>query len=153
LCLIFHISNLSFAQEFLVLEKMGTKKRYEYHFDDQIIFRIRGEDYFNKDVILALTDSSIIFSGGSLEFAEIEQIKPPVKAWMVTSGGTLIVAGIGYYLIDQFNQLYMGNGLSNDPGVMRTSIVLTGVGAGLILMSKKKVKVIKNWRLRHVNIY
>ena len=132
---------------------MGTKKRYEYYFDDVIVFRIQGEDHFNKDIILALTDSTIIFPGGKIQFTDIEQIKPPTKKWMAATGGTLVIAGIGYYLIDQFNQLYSGNGLSNDQGVMRTSIVLVGVGAGLIFLSKKKVKVKKNWRLRYVSIY
>lgn len=145
--------NLSFAQEFLVLEKMGTKKRIEYYIDDPIVFQIQGEDNFNKDVILALTDSSIIFSSGKVQFADIGQIKPPVKAWMAVSGGTLVVAGVGYFLIDQFNKLYVGNGFYYDQKVMRTSIILTGAGVGLILLSKKKVKVKKNWRIRYVNIY
>jgi hypothetical protein len=143
----------AFAQEFLVLEKMGTKKRVEYHIDDQIVFRIRGEENFRRDIIITIFDSTIVFNSGPIKLFDIEQIKPPAKAWMVATGGTFVVAGVGYFVIDQFNKLYVGNGLYYDPKVMRTSIILSGIGASLILLSKRKVKVKKNWRLRYVSIY
>ncbi len=151
--ILFYLTGFSFAQEFLVLEKMGTKKRIEYHIEDQMVFRIQGEEIFRKDKIVALFDSAIIFKSGPVKLSEIEQIKPVVKGWMVVTGGTLVVAGVGYFLIDQFNQLFMGNSLSIDQGVLRTSIILTVTGAGLILLSKRKVKIKKNWRLRYVRIY
>ena len=49
---------------------MGTKKRIEYHIEDQIVFRVHGEDIFRKDKIVALIDSAIIFSSGPVKLSE-----------------------------------------------------------------------------------
>jgi len=137
-----------------VLEKMGTKKRYEYYPNDQLHFQLIGEDFFRKDEIMALKDSTIIFAAAIVPLREIVQIKPPVTAWMAATGGTLVVAGVGYYIIDTFNQTVVaGNGYSTDENVLKTSLVLAGSGAALILFSRKKVKVKNNWRIRMVEIY
>ena len=146
--------SICLAQDYLVLEKMGTKKRYEYFPNDQITFQVTGEDSFRKDEIVTLTDSSIVFSTGVVLLKEIYRVKPPVTSWMMVTGGTLVVAGVGYYLIDTFNQVIVsGNKYSNDENVLRTSIILTGTGASMILLSSKKVKLNKNWRVRTVDIY
>jgi len=155
LLLLFSITGLSAtAQDYLVLEKMGTKKRYEYFPDDQLTFKIVDEEHFRKDRIVALSDSSILFASGRVPLKEIERIKPPASSWMAATGGTLVIAGIGYYLIDTFNQTVIaGNKYSNDEAVLRTSLILAGTGAGLILFSTKKVKLNNNWRIRMVDIY
>lgn len=151
---LFCLSSNSLAQDYLVLEKMGTKKRYEYFPNDQITFQVTGEDSFRKDEIVTLTDSSIVFSTGVVLLKEIYRVKPPVTGWLMATGGTLVIAGVGYYLIDTFNKVIVsGNKYSNDEDVLRTSIILTGTGASMILLSSKKVKLNKNWRVRIVDIY
>ena len=137
-----------------MLEKMGTKKRYEYHPNDQLQFQLIGEDFFRKDEIVALRDSTIIFAAAIVPLREIVQIKPPVTAWMAATGGTLMVAGIGYFLIDTFNQtIVAGNGYSTDESVVRASAIMAGTGAALVIFSRKKVKIRNNWRIRMVEIY
>jgi len=74
---------------------MGTKKRYEYFPNDQITFRVSGEDFYRKDYILALSDTSLIFANGVVTISEIERVKLPVTSWMAVTGGTLVVAGVG----------------------------------------------------------
>jgi hypothetical protein len=151
---LFCISWIGYAQDYLVLEKMGTKKRYEYFPNDKITIQVTGEDSFRKEEIVNLTDSSIVFASGVVLLKNIYRVKPPITGWMVATGGTLVVAGVGYYIIDTFNQVIVaGNKYSTDDGVLRTSIILTGIGASLILLSSKKVKLNKNWRVRIVDIY
>ncbi len=151
---LFCISWIGYAQDYLVLEKMGTKKRYEYFPNDKITIQVTGEDSFRKEEIVNLTDSSIVFASGVVLLKNIYRVKPPITGWMVATGGTLVVAGVGYYIIDTFNQVIVaGNTYSTDDGVLRTSIILTGIGASLIFLSSKKVKLNKNWRVRIVDIY
>lgn len=142
------------AQDYVVLEKMGTRTRYEYRPGDFLNFQIHGERIFRKQEIVLLSDSSIHFHGGIVPISEIARIKTPTEAWMAASGGTLIVAGVGYFAIDAFNQsVIAGNNYSVDDSVLTTSLVLAGVGSAMVLLSSKKVKLKNNWRLRMVEIY
>lgn len=144
----------SFTQDYLVLEKLGTKKRYEYYPGDPITFRIKGKS-FRRDKIKALTDSSLIFNGGNVAFKLIESISlKEHKQWMAGIGSALITAGAGYFLIDQFNNsIIQGNRLSTNDQVVKISLILVASGTTLMLLSKKHVNTTKNWRLRLVNIY
>ncbi len=144
----------SLAQDFLVLEKTGTKKRYEYYPGDPMTFRIKGE-IFRTDEILTFTDSSLVFNGGAVAFKNITRVSlKEHKQWMVGVGSKLIVAGAGYFLIDQFNNsVIQGNKASINDQVVKASLVIVGSGATLLLLSKKRVNTTKNWRLRRVRMY
>jgi len=140
------------GQDFLVLDKMGTKKRIEYFVGDPIKYRLIDEKVFRTDEILSLTDSTILFSNGLTKFSHIAAVEHSTP-WMRSTGITLIVAGIGYVFIDRFNQMIQGDGLSYDEKVMRSGAILTGSGVALLYFSRRRVKIRKNWRLRLVDIY
>lgn len=150
----FTISSYSYCQDFLVLEKMGTKKRYVFYVDDPITFKIK-ETGFNTDAIVALTDSTIVFAGGSVPLKEIVGVSlKGLNEWVAASGITLMIAGFGYLIIDQFNNsIIQGNGISTDDGVIKTSAILAGIGFLMYTLARKNVNTAKNWRLRHVNIF
>lgn len=144
----------SFTQDYLVLEKTGTKKRYEYYPGDPFTFRIKGET-FRTDKIVALTDSMLIFKGGTVAFKHIVRVSlKEHKLWMAGVGSVLITAGAAYFLIDQFNNsVIQGNRISTDDQVVKVSLILVSSGMALLQLSKKRVNTAKNWRLRLVNIY
>jgi len=148
------ISSYSYSQDFLVLEKMGTKKRYTYYVDDPMTFKLR-ETGFSTDVIVALTDNTIIFAGGVVPIEEIVRVSLKGKNELLAGSGiTLMVAGVGYFIIDQFNNsVIQGYGISTDDGVIKTSAILVGTGFLMYTLARKNVNTAKNWRLRHVNIY
>ena len=148
------ISSFAYSQDYLVLEKMGTKKRYVFYVDDPITFKIK-ETGFNTDVIVALTDSTIVFAGGSVPLKEIVGVSlKGLNEWVTASGITLMIAGFGYLIIDQFNNsVIQGNGISTDDGVIKTSAILAGIGFLMYTLARKNVNTAKNWRLRYVNIF
>lgn len=141
------------AQQFLVVEKMGTKKRFEYHPGDLIIFKLSGEKYFRSDEIDSFRDTLIIFAEGFISISDLEKIslKNKKNAFKYL-GSTLITVGVGYFALDQFNKIISGDGAYIDDGVVRTSVILTTGGLTLLGLANKKVTLGKNWRARPVDM-
>jgi len=145
----------SFAQKFLVLEKLGTHKRYEYHIGDEITFKIEDEDFFRHSVIEDVLDSVIIFDYGFFSFRDIESVNVrgstgnPVTRFAIP----LMVGGVILFLADQFNETVIGGRKASiNKGVTIASGSLLGAGL-LMLIPGNGIKKIKgNWRLRLVDI-
>ena len=141
------------AQDFLVLEKMGTKKRYEYFAGDVIIFKLKSDSFFQKDEIIGLGDTSIVFSSGPVSLRSFEKIslsnkKKPLKG----IGVSLVTAGLGYMIIDLFNKTISDGEVYFDEKVARTAGIIAGTGFAMIAIANKKVSLKHNWRLRIVDI-
>ena len=141
------------SQEFLVLEKTGTKKRHEYYSGDEIIFKLNDEDGFRSDEILSFQNAAIIFESGSVPLKDIEKVSLSNKSspWKGI-GGSLIVAGLGYMLIDLFNKTISSGDVYIDEKVARSAGILVASGFLLKAVGNKRVSLKKNWRLRIVDI-
>lgn len=146
------------AQKFLVLEKMGSpKKRYQFYVGEKLEYQVKGERFFREDVITDLVDSVIVFDYGFYTFSKINAInikgKKQVSFDPVRIGPYLIVAGIGLFLIDQFNNTIInGNKADIDKRLLRSSAIMAGAGGILMLLKRNKIKLKGNWRLRIVDI-
>jgi len=143
------------AQSFLVLEKMGTKKRYEFHLGDQLEVMLDDDDFFTRINILGLKDSSIITDYEEVFLSRIVAIHltgqgKHVKAW----GPPLMLAGIILFAIDIINQTTGENkgDYSPSPAITTASISLFGLGAILTFSGRNKIKLKKWWRLRVVQV-
>ena len=140
------------GQEFLVLEKMGTKKRHEYYSGDEIIFKLNDEDYFRKDEIVGIGNGQIIFESGPVPLIDIKKISlSNRKKTFRATGTTLFVGGLGYMLLDLFNKTISDGDVYLDEKVARTAGIIAGTGLTMVILSKKKVSLKKNWRLRIVD--
>ena len=141
------------AQEFLVLEKMGTKKRHEYFTGDEIIFKLSDDDFFQKDEIVGIGNGEIFFATGPVQLIDLEKISlSNRKRTMKGTGTTLVVAGLGYMIIDLFNKTITEGEVYIDPKVARTTGIIAGTGLVMVALSKKRISLKKNWRLRIVDI-
>lgn len=152
--ILFH---LGYSQKFLVLEKMGTRKRLEYHLQQSITYRLKGESFFRTDVIEDLVDDVIVFRFGFFRLKDIYAVdirtKPIGKVDFSRHWLSFIVGGVGYFIVDQFNNAVInGNRARIDEKVLRTSAIITGAGVMMKVLKKKKVKLKRNWRLRIVEI-
>ena len=152
--ILFH---LGYSQKFLVLEKMGTRKRLEYHLQQSITYRLKGESFFRTDVIEDLVDDVIVFRFGFFRLKDIYAVdiraKPTGKVDFSRHWLSFIVGGVGYFIVDQFNNAVInGNRARIDEKVLRTSAIITGAGVMMKVLKKKKVKLKRNWRLRIVEI-
>jgi len=141
----------------MVLEKMGTKKRFEYHLQQSITYQLKGESFYRTDVIENLVDDVIVFRFGFFRLKEFHTVdiraKPTGRVDFSRHWLSFVVGGVGYFLTDQFNNAIInGNRARIDEKVLRTSAIITGAGVMMKVLKKKKVKLKRNWRLRIVEI-
>lgn len=158
LTLVFAIlSGVIYAQTFMVLEKMGTKKRYVYYVGEEIQYKLPGEKDFRSARITQILDSAFVTHNDSIPFRSIDKIniKSQRKPGLLSAAGPmLIIAGLGYFAIDQINQgVVQGGGSSIDSSVVTASAIISGTGAMIMILRKNKVPLGGWWRLRKVSIY
>lgn len=155
---LFILTGATYAQTFMVLEKMGTKKRYVYYMGETIEYQLKGEKTFNSERITNILDSAFVAYNDTVSFKAVERIniKPKRKASLLNiAGPSLIIAGLGYLAIDQINKgiVQGGGGSTWDSSVATTSFIIAGTGALIIVLQKNKVPLSGWWRLRKVNVY
>ncbi len=157
--IIFFILFASFSlsasgQSFLVLEKMGTKKRYKFQPGEQIELMLDNDDYFTRVTILSLSDSAIISEPEIVNFSSVKAVKlRGENTWLKISGPSLMLAGVLLFVLDATNQTVVsGGGYEVSSGVALASVSLVSVGAVFTFAGRNKVKVKKWWRLRTVEI-
>jgi len=142
------------GQKFLVLEKMGTKKRYEYQINDKMSLRLHDEDFFTRITITDLADSLIMTENLKIDFSSINAVKlEKSNSFFKYSGPLIMMAGATLLAIDVINQTAVQGGeYQSSTGVYVTSAALIGVGAVFSFAGRDKVKLKKWWRIRTVNI-
>ena len=144
----------AFSQTFLVLEKMGTKKRFEYRIGDKMEIMLNTDDYFTKIRLLGLADSALFTENLEIDFSTITAVKLNKNAnFFKVSGPVLMFAGVVLFAIDLINQsVVQGGGYQFSSGVAIASTTLVGIGAVFTFAGKDKIKLKKWWRLRTVQI-
>jgi len=144
----------AYAQTFLVLEKMGTKKRFEFHPGQTVTVRLYGDKFYTPLVINGFGDKSIIAADKTYPLQDIYMVKIPDRSPVIRgSGFTLMVAGVLLFAIDALNQtVVQGSYYKFSPGVAIASGALIGGGAIMYFGGRTKVKLHKWWRLRIASI-
>jgi len=143
------------AQSFLVLEKMGTKKRYEFHPGEQIEIMLVDDDFYTRVNILGLKDSSIITEYEDVLLSSIIAVKLTGQGRLVNSWGPpLMLAGVVLFALDIINQTTgeQKGKYSPSPAITTASVSLFGLGAILTFSGRNKVKLKNWWRLRVVQV-
>lgn len=144
-------------REFIVVEKTLKNKQIVYSSGDEISFKLKGEDFFRTDHIIALNDTSIEFHYNRIAYHEISEINIKGKRFSnfnVRSVGTYAqVIGIAYIAIDQFNQVVVsGQDASFNENVWLAGGLIFAGGTLLKLLEPKKVKLGGKYRIRYMNI-
>ncbi len=144
-------------REYIVVEKTLTDKQIKYSSGDNISYKLKVEDFFRTDHIIALNDSSIEFHYNQILYSEISEINIKgerfTKANYKSIGSTLQFVGIGYIAIDQFNQVVVrGEEASFNQGVWIAGGLIFLGGTILKLLSPKKVRLGGKYRIRYMNL-
>lgn len=142
------------GQKFLVLEKMGTKKRFEFQISQKMDLRLDSDDYFTRVTILDLTDSAIMAENLKIDFSSIQAVKLNKSTnFFKYSGPLLMVAGAALIIFDVVNQTAVQGGeYQSSTGVYVTSSTLFAVGAAFTFAGRDKVRMKKWWRFRTVEV-
>ncbi len=144
-------------QEYLVLEKTMRSRQTVYSSGDDITFRLKGEDFFRTDHIIALNDTAIEFHYNSISYHEIDVVNTKNRPFPGLGprkiGSMAQIVGLGYIAIDQFNQVVVrGEDPSyNDDVILVGGIIFAG-GTVLKFLEPRKVHVGGKYRLRYMNI-
>ncbi len=143
--------------EYIVVEKTLTDKQIKYSSGDEISFKLKGENFFRTDHIVALNDSSIEFHYNNILYREISQVN--IKGHRFTglnihSIGTYAqIAGIGYIVIDNFNKVVVqGQDAVFEKEVWIVGGIIFLGGTILKLLNPKKVKLGGKYRIRYMNL-
>lgn len=127
------MSGVACSQNQLVLLKRGTVIA-RFNEGETMKFKMRDKSVL-EGVAIRFTDVSIITLGDTVDFANIEKINVKGRRRPTTLnkvGTVLMIAGIGYFAIDQINTLLFVEGQSGiDQDVVKASIALTASGAAL----------------------
>jgi len=155
--LLFIIQLAEAQKEYIVVEKTLSNKQITYSSGDIISYKLKDEDFFRTDHIVALNDSSIEFHYNQILYTEIAQIN--IKGHQFSgmnylSIGTYAqIVGIAYIAIDQFNQVVVrGEDASFNQGVWIAGGAIFLGGTMLKLLSPKKVKLGGKYRIRYMNL-
>lgn len=143
--------------EYIVVEKTLSNKQIEYSSGDEIKYKLLGEDFFRKDHIISLNDSSIEFHYHNILYSEISQVN--IKGKRFTSfdiyniGKYAQIVGIGYIAIDMFNKTVV----QGQDAVFEEEVWIVGgmifIGGTILkLCSPRKVKLGGKYRIRYMNL-
>ena len=143
--------------EYLVLEKTLSDRAVIYRSGDKITFRLKGEDFYRTNHIIALNDSSIEFHYYSVNYLEIDKIylkRQRLSGFSLRMIGTYSqIAGLGYIAIDQFNQVLVRG---EDPTFNDEVFIVGGLifvsGTLLKFLEPRKIRVGGKYRLRYMNL-
>jgi hypothetical protein len=151
----FFFSTHSYAQRYLLIDRIGSRHRVEIYPGETLRFQLKGEDHFNEAVINFLQDSLIILDVGVINIKDIHAIAKDrtIQSGIVANSRLFMIAGIGIIILDQFNTTV----IAGDPRDINTGVVVAGgsliVLHYLIQLAKRKKYVIRgNRRLRIVDL-
>jgi hypothetical protein len=104
------------------------------------------ESYINN-----LFDTAVLVHRTVVPIHKIDKVYFKRTGLVNLIGKFLVVAGVGYFLIDQFNVIVVnGDEASLNDDVTTTSVALVGVGLPMALIKKKSQKVGGKYRLMTV---
>lgn len=99
LCLLYTTAEAQ--TNYVVLSKVGKKKRYTFIEGQEISYKVRGDVGFFTDIIMKVQDSALQFATYTLPYTDIETIKIakkkhiiPNKALLTYGANILVSAGI-----------------------------------------------------------
>lgn len=136
----------SHGQDFLLLSKAGGGKRIKIYTGDDLRFRLDGERFFNDGKIKQLKNDSIHFENSAVHISSISKVdirgynKHRVNPDFL--GNAAILAGSGYFFVDQFNHTVVKQrGWEVNGTVVRTSAIMIAAGILIKLSWRKYFRV------------
>jgi hypothetical protein len=135
----------------LILDKVGSKHRITYYVGDNIILKLKGEDYEIKDEISDIKDSVLVLSNFFIPVNSIHYVKTiHTKGFLSPSNGPkIMIAGATLFIFDILNQTVVQGGTYKiDTGVTIVAASLIGFGGLLMTFKYRKFKPGKNKRIR-----
>ena len=142
----------SLAQRQLVLLR-GDQVLHRFRVGDKLRTKLHTDGQEHWGFLVEIDEFYFITSQDTIPIKQIKKILKPGNPPVKTVGRTLMIAGVGYLVIDQINYvLVRGNSPPRvDKKVWNPAAILTGMGLPLFLKSRDWRKVGGNARLISVD--
>jgi len=139
------------AQKMIVLEKIGTQRRYGFHLGDNIKIQTLSKHQIVKSYLWALTDSTLTI--GPRTTIDASDVGAVYKDFHFPKLMTkfFFIGGAGYLILDSFNNLINKQRVIN-PQTLIISGSLIGVSLALIPFHQWKYKIGIRWKFKIMDI-
>jgi hypothetical protein len=115
---------------------------------DEFIISLKGDKRKLASYINNLFDTAVMVHKTIIPFHKIDKIYFKRSAFVNRFGKFLVVGGVAYFLIDQFNTVIVqGDEASLDEDVTAVSVGMVAVGLPMMLIKKKYRRVGGKYRL------
>ncbi|MCX6247966.1 MAG: hypothetical protein NTW10_09545 [Bacteroidetes bacterium] len=143
--------NGTFAQLTLVLEKIGTPRRYAFHLGDDMKIQTIKLNQIHKSYLWNLTDSTMTI--GPRTVVPLSDVAAVYKNhhFPKIMSKFLIIMGGGYIVLDAFNNIINHDQVFNSQTlIIGGSILLAGVAIIPFWQTKHKIGI--KWKLKIMEI-
>ena len=118
---------------------------------DEFTISLKGQKKKLESYINNLFDTAVMVHKTLVPLHKIDKIYFKQSGLLNLIEKFLVVGGVGYFVIDQFNTVIVhGEKASIDEGVATTSAVMVGVGLPMMLIKKKSQRIGGRYRLMTV---
>jgi hypothetical protein len=146
----------SYAQKTLIIEKIGTARKYFFHTGDYLKLRVSKQDTLLKGKLWSIRDSSISVSELRPFDVRLADINSVYKrfAFPKKFGKYMCIGSAAIFGIIGINHL-----INNEQVFTPDMLIISGsmLGAGLISLSlgEKRCRTGKGWKLKvlDINVY
>lgn len=150
LTLLVSAASLAQAQKQLVLLKR-EKVIMRLNPGDEFVISVKGDKKKLTSYINNLFDTAVLVHKTIIPLHKINRIYFKRSGLINLIGKFLVVAGVGYFVIDQFNVIVVdGNKASLNDNVTNASVAMVGVGLPMMLIRKKYQRIGGKFRLMTV---
>jgi hypothetical protein len=147
LTLLVFATNFGLAQKQLILINR-EKVILRLNPGDQFIISLKGEKRKMDSYINNLFDTAVMVHKTLVPLHKIDKIYFSHSTFMNRFGKFLVVGGVAYFVIDQFNTVVVqGDEASLDEDVTTVSAAMVGVGLPLMLIKKRYQRIGGRYRL------
>ena len=135
------------AQKQLVLLKRQRVILRLYPGDD-IVFREKGYRSVRHSYVNNLSDTAVVTHNDTIAYHAIDRLYFRQSRFYNVLGSALVIGGVGYFLIDQINEMAVqGNSPSFDRKVNTVSLPAIIIGLPLMLIRKKSQRITPKYHI------
>jgi hypothetical protein len=115
---------------------------------DEFVISLKGEKKKMTSYINNLFDTAVLVHRTLVPIHRIDKIYFARSGWVNLIGKFLVVAGVGYFVIDQFNVIVVdGQKPSLNENVTNASVAMVAAGLPMMLIQKKYQRIGGRYRL------
>jgi len=141
----------AFAQKQLVLLKK-QKIILQLEYGDDIAYKLKGSDDIVRSYVNNIYDTAVVAHKTIVPFHKIDRLYFKNGSFMNVVGTLLVVGGVGYFAIDQLNEIVVqGEKASLNDNVTTASIAMVAAGLPMMLIKKKSQRMKRGYRLLAVD--